>query len=326
MKHRRWSFAFKNGIALALAMSASLNAHALGGAPAAPSASASNNGGYTQTRYPIVLAHGLFGFDSIATVDYFYGVPSSLRRDGATVYSTKVSAANSSEVRGEQLLAELKRLKAAHGHQKFNLVGHSHGGQSVRYVAAVAPDLVASVLTVGTPHQGSVVADTVQRVLDKTHTTPLAATLFNMLGRVIDALGGGRQQPQNSEGAMKALTTAGAQAFNQRFPQGAPTSACGSGAAMVNGIRYYSASGTRVVTNVLDADSALALTAPLFIGKANDGLVERCSSRWGVVLRDDYPWNHMDQVNQAFGMRGWGTPDPVAFYRTHANRLKLAGL
>ena len=31
--------------------------------------------GYTQTRYPIVLVHGLFGFDKLLGVDYFYGIP-----------------------------------------------------------------------------------------------------------------------------------------------------------------------------------------------------------------------------------------------------------
>ena len=39
--------------------------------------------GYTQTKYPIVLVHGLFGFDNIGPVEYFYGIPSALRADGA---------------------------------------------------------------------------------------------------------------------------------------------------------------------------------------------------------------------------------------------------
>lgn len=39
--------------------------------------------GYTQTRYPIVLVHGLFGFDTLAGMDYFHGIPQSLTRDGA---------------------------------------------------------------------------------------------------------------------------------------------------------------------------------------------------------------------------------------------------
>lgn len=282
--------------------------------------------GYTQTRYPIVLAHGLFGFDAIGPADYFFGVAGALRRDGAEVYTTQQSAANSSEARGEQLLAELKRLKAAHGHQKFNLVGHSHGGHTIRYVAAVAPELVASVTTIGAPHQGSAVADTLYAVTQATGTTPLAAGIANALASIISTISGAPRLPQNTEAALKSLSSAGSKAFNQRFPAGAPTSNCGSGAAVVNGVRYYSAGGTSVVTNPLDADSALAITSVLFLGKANDGVVERCSSRWGTVLRDNYPWNHLDQVNQTFGLRGWFTPDPVAFYRTQANRLKNAGL
>ena len=39
--------------------------------------------GYTKTKYPIVLVHGLFGWDSIAgTVDYFHKVPAALRASG----------------------------------------------------------------------------------------------------------------------------------------------------------------------------------------------------------------------------------------------------
>ena len=60
--------------------------------------------GYTETKYPIVLVHGLFGFDNIGAVEYFYTVPFYLRIDGAKVYTVQVSAANSTEVRGEQLL------------------------------------------------------------------------------------------------------------------------------------------------------------------------------------------------------------------------------
>jgi triacylglycerol lipase len=65
----------------------------------------------------------------------------------------------------------------------------------------------------------------------------------------------------------------------------------------------------------------------LFFGfEQNDGLVGKCSSHWGKVIRDDYPWNHLDEVNQAFGLRGLFSPDPVAMYRAQANRLKSLGL
>jgi triacylglycerol lipase len=71
-----------------------------------------------QTKYPIVLVHGLFGFDNVGPVDYFYGIASALRSGGATVYVTQVSAANSTEVRGEQLLLQVKQILAATGAAK----------------------------------------------------------------------------------------------------------------------------------------------------------------------------------------------------------------
>jgi triacylglycerol lipase len=58
---------------------------------------------YTKTNYPIVLVHGLFGFDSVGPLDYWHRIPSELRADGAQVYVAQVAAGNSSEVRGEQL-------------------------------------------------------------------------------------------------------------------------------------------------------------------------------------------------------------------------------
>ncbi|MGH8032754.1 MAG: esterase/lipase family protein, partial [Luteimonas sp.] len=91
--------------------------------------------------------------------------------------------------------------------------------------------------------------------------------------------------------------------------------------------RYYSAGGTSVLTNPLDPiDYGLGPSSLAFDGEQNDGLVGRCSSHWGTVLRDDYPWNHLDEVNQTLALRGVLAPDPVSFYRSQANRLKAAGL
>ncbi|MBZ8143814.1 lipase, partial [Rubrivivax gelatinosus] len=209
----------------------------------------------------------------------------------------------------------------------FNLVGHSHGGPTARYVAAVAPELVASVTTVGSPHTGSPVADGIQALAEATGLTGLVAAIVDALGVVISWISGASQLPQDALGSLTSLNSAGAAAFNTRFPQGAPTTSCGQGPASVNGVRYYSAGGTSVVTNILDpGDAFLALGAAFFGGQANDGLVGRCSSHWGMVLRDDYGWNHLDEVNQALGLRNLFASDPVAFYRSQANRLKQAGL
>ncbi|MCR5884962.1 triacylglycerol lipase [Rhizobacter sp. J219] len=282
---------------------------------------------YTQTRYPVVLVHGAFGFDAIGPVSYWYGIVSALRSGGATVYTPSVSGAETSEARGEQLLRQLRSYKAAYGHQKFNLIGHSHGGPTARYVAAVAPDLVASVTTVGSPHAGSKVADAIETVTSWTGTTGFAATLANGLAATIAFLSGSPTLPQDALGSLKSLSTRGAADFNRRFPQGKPTSSCGQGPASVNGIRYWSVGGTSVATNILDVSDGLLVASSVVFGfEQNDGLVSQCSSHWGTVLKDNYAWNHLDEVNQAFGLRGIFSQDPVAFYRSQANRIKSAGL
>jgi triacylglycerol lipase len=288
---------------------------------------ASAQSGYTQTRHPIVLVHGLFGFDAIGPVDYWWGIPSALRSSGAKVYVTQQSAANASEVRGEQLLAELRRLKAAYGHQKFNLIGHSHGGPTIRYVASVRPDLVASITSVGSPHKGSKVADGLNAAL------PVGSPLRPIVAGFVDALSvflewlSGDDDPQYALGALKSLSTSGSTAFNSRHPQGIPTTSCGAGASIVNGIRYYSWGGTSVLTNIFDASDGMLGASSLFFGfEQNDGLVGQCSSHLGVVLRDNYGWNHLDEVNQVFGLRGLFSSSPASVLRAHANRLKYAGL
>jgi lipase chaperone LimK len=55
-----------------------------------------------------MLVHGLFGFDKIGPVEYFYGVRSALPSGGATVYLAQVPAANSTEVRGEQEVYQMR--------------------------------------------------------------------------------------------------------------------------------------------------------------------------------------------------------------------------
>ena len=151
------------------------------------------------------------------------------------------------------------------------------------------------------------------------------AYFANSLGTVLGLLTG-NTNPSNAIGALDSLTAAGLAQFNAHYPQGVPTTSCGSGAASVNGIRYYSWSGTGILTNALDvSDAALALTS-FFYSEANDGLVGRCSSHLGTVVRDNYFYNHLDEVNQIIGLVSIFESNPTSVFRTHANRLKNAGL
>jgi triacylglycerol lipase len=278
--------------------------------------------GYTQTKYPIVLVHGLFGFDSLGPVDYFYGIASGLQSGGAKVYVTSVSAANSTEVRGEQLLTQVQQILAATGATKVNLIGHSHGGPTARYVASVRPDLVASVSSVGGVNKGSRVADVlIGAVPDVTYT------LANAVAGLISFLSGSPTLPQDAVAAAQSLSTAGTAAFNSRHPEGVPATACGEGAYQVNGVYYFSWSGAQPYTNIFDiSDPVLALTALAFNGAKNDGLVSSCSSHLGRVIRDDYAMNHLDEVNQMIGITNLFETSPVTVFRQQANRLQGLGL
>jgi triacylglycerol lipase len=284
--------------------------------------------GYTQTKYPIVLAHGMLGFDSILGIDYWYGIPSALRSDGAKVYVAEVSQLNTTEARGEELLAQVEEIVAISGKAKVNLIGHSHGGPTIRYVAAVRPQLIASATSVGAPHKGSATADFIRQVPPGSAGETLLAGIVNGLGSLINFLSGSSSSnPQNALGALESLNSAGAARFNAKYPQGLPTTACGEGAYSVNGVRYYSWSGTSPLTHLLDpSDALLGATSLTFNGEANDGLVGRCSSHLGKVIRDNYRMNHLDEVNQTFGLTSWFETDPVTVYRQHANRLKNDGL
>lgn len=288
---------------------------------------------YTKTKYPIVLAHGMAGFDNIGPLDYWYQIPSDLEKDGARVFVTQVSSFQSSEFRGEQLLQQVEEILAITGAAKVNLIGHSHGNQSARYVAGIIPHRIASVTSVGGPTKGSPVADL---ILQASELPVIGGPATNLVASVVDGLGwligygAGEDLPQDTLGGLHSLTTAGASAFNANFPAGVPSSACGDGAHVANGIRFYSWGGTGTMTNLLDPSAyAMAMTGLAFAGTAdsqNDGMVGRCSSHLGKVIRDNYYMDHLDEVNQVIGLVSLFEANPKSVFRQHANRLKNAGL
>ncbi|WP_150671270.1 triacylglycerol lipase [Pandoraea anhela] len=317
---------------------------------------------YAATQYPIVLVHGLTGSDRIGNViDYWYGIQTDLERHGATVYVANVRAFQSDDGpdgRGEQLVAYLRRVLAVTGATKVNLIGHSQGGLTARYAAAVAPQLVASVTTVGTPHRGAVYADYVQRMLT---VDPTGASL-TIVGQIANLFGfltnTAHDTRQDAIRALSTLTTAQTARFNERYPTAglsAPgTCEPGAPSEEVDGYRHwlYSWTGSAIQENGTLGDLVLAkdtsvrpfVDAALFLdpttlamqhtgvvtlnrgGGANDGLVSVCSAMFGNVISTAYHWNHVDEINQMMGVLGAYAEDPVAALRTHANRLKRRGL
>ncbi|MGO4321114.1 esterase/lipase family protein [Pseudomonas sp. KB_12] len=283
------------------------------------------------TQFPILLVHGLFGFDRIGGFELFHGIKQALRAGGARVFIPYLSATHCNEARGEQLLAQIDRVLVGTGAARVNLIGHSQGALSARYAAALAPDKVASVTSVSGPNHGSELADFLRKALIPGrlpgHVARGVATLF---ADFISLLDGQAQLSPAAVAALATLTTEGVGAFNDKYPQGLPKSWGGNGPDRVNGVRYYSWSGTlREATGQASEplQGFCRAFSDYFITEAeqNDGLVGRFSSHLGKVIRSDYPMDHMEAISPGAGTSRKGT-DPTELYLRHAERLRKAGL
>jgi len=300
---------------------------------------------YCETKYPIMLVHGFCGFDDFfGLIDYFYKVPDKLKKDGAKVRAALLSAVGDNTVRGEQLLKQIQAYLAETGAKKVNIIAHSHGCTTSRYVIYHRPDLVASFTSIAGPHKGSPVADF---ALDKVPGSVLgiADTLLNFLGDAIAFIAGGKvsvdELDQSTTALLYHFSQAGIEEFNNNTVSGCPstgvpTSNCGEGAYLENVknsgniVRYYSWTGSSQMTNVIDVLDYLwpiLHAVNKYYGKDgnDDGFVQVCSAHFGEVLKDNYKWNHADEVNHLFGIRGLFTEDPVSVYHSHVNRLQKDG-
>ncbi|MBV7572546.1 triacylglycerol lipase [Pseudomonas sp. PDM32] len=287
------------------------------------------------TRYPILLIHGLFGFERIGKFELFHDIRQALRNAGARVFVPHLSAIHDNEVRGNQLLMQIERVLEGTGAHKVNLIGHSQGALAARYAAAVAPHRVASVTSVSGPNHGSELADFLRKALTPGQLPDhVAETVVTLFADFLASLSDNQYQPQNAIAALNALTTEGVGAFNDKYPQGLPATWGGKGRERVNGVRYYSWSGIvqsnvlKEGLNALDPLNAFCrVLSGYFVTEAgqNDGLVGRFSSHLGTVIRSDYALDHLDTLGQPTGQLRTGV-DPVELYVRHAERLSAAGL
>lgn len=128
---------------------------------------------YTVPKHPVMLCHGLCGFDSIDILpgvppfSYWHGIKEALTEKGVNVYTAAVAPTASIEARAEYLLDAImtKIPESEDGTRHVNLVGHSMGGLDARYVISkLIPErkakiTVYSLTTVASPHRGSYIAD-----------------------------------------------------------------------------------------------------------------------------------------------------------------------
>lgn len=115
---------------------------------------------------PIVLAHGLFGFNQIGLgrltlATYFRGIPEWLRAAGNRVLVPKVPPIAGIEARARRLG---EQILAAFPDEPVHVIGHSMGGLDARMLVSdpAWSRRLLSLTTIGTPHLGSSIADFAQ--------------------------------------------------------------------------------------------------------------------------------------------------------------------
>ncbi|KAF7725110.1 hypothetical protein EC973_000436 [Apophysomyces ossiformis] len=121
---------------------------------------------YIAPRAPIVLCHGLYGFDKrgpdtfpFLQVHYWGGIEQALAKLGAKVIVTRVPSTGSIWERARELHEILKTILEG---KEVNFIAHSMGGLDCRYLLSHFKDrpyVARSLTTISTPHRGSPVMD-----------------------------------------------------------------------------------------------------------------------------------------------------------------------
>lgn len=262
--------------------------------------------------YPIVLAHGFFGFDDFAGAgffNYYYEVKNFLAARGEfDVFTPEVDPFNSSTYRGAQLATAIEEILAQTGHRKVNIIGHSQGGLDARVVAHDRPELVATVITVATPHHGSPIADVALGLVDDPFVDDVLGFLLDVVGAPVwDQLG----NETDVAVALQTFSTPGIAEFNANYPD-QPTVYYGSITGRSD--RHLGGTACSVAmppfveqwVDVLDPiDPLLSIPEMVLDGGLtdpypNDGMVRASDARWGQFL-GCIPADHLDEVGQLWG-------------------------
>ena len=220
-----------------------------------------------QLRSPILLLHGIFGFDQLrmgglTLTDYFFGIPAALRRAGNHVMVPALSPTGGIADRAGQLRAYLDRHMPA---EPVHIFAHSMGGLDARYLISRLgmSRRVLTLTTLGTPHRGSPFADWGVSRFER-----LLKPIFRLL----------RVPTQG----FYDLTVKYCRRFNQEVPD-AP------------GVRYFSVAA-RYDGYYLTPEWTLPFQIVSQAEGPNDGVVSLASAGYGEI-QDEWEGDHLSLVN-----------------------------
>lgn len=247
-------------------------------------------------RAPIVLVHGLFGFNRVqvagcTVASYFPGIPQALEAAGNRTLAPSLSPTGGVGERARQLKEAIDRFSPT---EPVHLIAHSLGGLDARYLISRLgmAERVLSLTTLGTPHRGTAFADWAVGKLER-----LVRPALGFLGVPMQAF--------------YDLTTTACAAFNAATPD-AP------------GVRYFSVAG-RHDGSVLDPGWLLPYNIVLQAEGPNDGVVSQASARYGEA-EEVWDGDHFSLVNwlNPMGLRRTGAA-VIGRYEKLVQRLADAG-
>ncbi|MBP5593147.1 MAG: alpha/beta fold hydrolase [Clostridia bacterium] len=108
------------------------------------------------TKYPIILVHGLFVKD-VMFLKSFGKIDKKLEEKGFFIYKSKIGGMQKIEDNALILKKEILEILKTKGTDKVNIIAHSQGGLVAKYVITEMgmEDSVASLTTLCTPHRGT---------------------------------------------------------------------------------------------------------------------------------------------------------------------------
>lgn len=285
--------------------------------------------------YPVVLAHGMAGWEKVGPVNYFFNIASDLRARGATVFESQVPPFESSAVRGSYLAAAIDDALKTTGACKVNLIAHSQGGLDGRYVISTMHygSRVASLTTVSTPHLGTPIADAALGLVPGVTAEVIDAILGFLYGSLAHSPGDAHirasLQQFTRDNMRRNFNPSNPNDLRVKYYSVAGRSAARVAAAECAGGLWTNSTRIDFLDPILVLPATVfSLTSPNPLSPTpNDGLVSVESSRWGTFL-GCYPADHLDEIGQILHL----LPDAISgfnhkeLYRRILEQLHRDGL
>ncbi len=265
------------------------------------------------TRYPVVLAHGMgASAEILGIVDYWWGIEDALEDEGAKVYITSVNGMDATVNKAAHFKQQALEILAVSRSSKINIIGHSHGTIYTRYAISNLglASKVKSHTSLAGPHRGSKIADLIMY--------ELPSGLLDIGGAALDLVYAyifGDTNPNSLDNGWDLVTDYMIDTFNPNTPN-------------ASGI-YYQSWAAKAKTGCNSIILAPTWLINLAVDGPNDGLVSIESAKWGAFRGvEDASWwsmgvDHLNMVGQLFGITpGFDAPD---FFVDIVSNLKDRG-